>query len=242
MNNALQRLALITGEEVLKKLEHTIVLVFVLGGVGSWCAEALVRSGVGRIGIVDYDTVCATNVNRQVQATSRTLGRAKAEVLRERLLEINPRCAVTAWERMFSRENAAGFGITEADYVIDAIDSLPNKIDLIETSCAAGATLFSSMGMAQKIDPTRIKTAGIWETQGCSLARLVRQGLRTRGFNGNFTVVYSDEQLPRHDEIATMKSESPVGTKRINGSSVTVTASAGMALAGLVLRSVMSGV
>jgi tRNA A37 threonylcarbamoyladenosine dehydratase len=236
-----QRLALITGAEALEKFAQTKVMVFGIGGVGSWCAEALARSGIGKICIVDYDTVCASNINRQVQATTGTLGRIKVDVFRQRLLEINPNCEVTAWEKMFSRENAAEFGIETANYVIDAIDSLPHKLDLIEISSApasinAGVKLFSSMGMAWKMDPTRIKTGCIWETNGCPLARLVRQGLRKRGFDGSFTVVYSDEQIQRPDKVAY---DEFTGGKKINGSAVTVTASAGMILASLVLRNCM---
>jgi len=247
VNPLFQRLALITGAEGLKKLARTNALIVGVGGVGSWCAEALVRSGVGKISIVDSDIVCVTNVNRQTQATSGTVGRVKVEALQQRLLEINPHCEVTAWQKVFSRENAAEFGIEKADYVIDAIDSLAHKLDLIETACAAGVQFFSSMGMAQKLDPTRIKTADIWETRGCPLARLIRQGLRKRGFSGNFTVVYSDESLERHKDIAIScgsdnclcNGEWCGGKKVINGSAVTVTASAGMALASLVLRDVM---
>ena len=252
VNPLFQRLALITGADVLEKLAKINVLVFGVGGVGSWCAEALVRSGVGKIGIVDSDTVCVTNVNRQVQATSRSIGQVKVEVLKQRLLEINPHCEITAWQKIFSRESASEFGIETADYVIDAIDSLTHKLDLIELSCAAGVKLFSSMGMAQKLDPTRIKTADIWETEGCSLARLVRQGLRKRGFSGNFTAVYSDERLERSEEIAVScgtknclcnNGDGDIqwcdGKKVINGSAVTVTASAGMVLASLVLRDIM---
>ncbi|MDR0315587.1 MAG: epoxyqueuosine reductase QueH [Treponema sp.] len=256
-NPLFQRLALITGAEVLEKLARTKVLIFGLGGVGSWCAEALVRSGIGKIGIVDFDTICASNVNRQVQATSRTLGLSKAETLKARLLEIHPNCEVSAWGKVFSRESAADFSIETADYVIDAIDSLTHKLDLIEISCAAsaskdaGVTLFSSMGMALKMDPTRVKTAGIWETEGCPLARLVRQGLRKRGFSGNFTAVYSDEdRIECHGEIAAADSDSdnasdnghennPYSNKVINGSAVTVTAAAGMILASLVLRDIV---
>jgi len=237
-----QRMALITGAGVLEKLQMTTVLVFGVGGVGSWCAEALVRSGVRRIGIVDFDTVCASNVNRQVQATSRTLGRVKVDALKERLLDINPNCEVTTWGTVFSRESAGEFGIGKADYVIDAIDSLAHKLDLIEIVHNTGTPLFSSMGMAQKMDPTLIKTAGIWETHGCPLARLVRHGLRKRGFNGSFAAVYSSERLQRHDECAgsdEASAESPVGKKAVNGSAVTVTATAGMILASLVLRDVM---
>jgi tRNA A37 threonylcarbamoyladenosine dehydratase/predicted adenine nucleotide alpha hydrolase (AANH) superfamily ATPase len=236
-----QRLALLTGTDALEKLKQTNVIIFGVGGVGSWCAEALVRSGIGKIGIADYDTVNASNVNRQVQATSRTIGLSKVEVLKQRLLEINPDCEVTVWAKIFSVETAAEFGIDKADYAIDAIDTFPHKLDLIEYFFNAGIKFFSSMGMACKMDPTRIKTGAIWESRGCALARLVRQRLRKRGFTGSFTVVYSDEppinavQTPSGQSIS--ESE-PGGKKRINGSCVTVTAPAGMALASLVLRDI----
>jgi tRNA A37 threonylcarbamoyladenosine dehydratase/predicted adenine nucleotide alpha hydrolase (AANH) superfamily ATPase len=236
-----QRLTLLTGTDMLKKLTQTNVLIFGVGGVGSWCAEALVRSGIGRIGLVDFDTVNASNVNRQVQATSRTIGLPKVEVLKRRLLEINPDCEVSVWVKNFTRETASEFGIEKADYAIDAIDTFPHKLDLIEFLSNSGVTFFSSMGMALKIDPTRIKTADIWESGGCALARLVRQGLRKRGFNGNFTVVYSDERPINAGENPAGQSIDKgdlAGKKRINGSCVTVTAPAGMALASLVLRDI----
>lgn len=243
------RLGLLVGGDGLSALERAGVIVFGLGGVGSWTAEALARSGIGRLTIVDNDSICVTNINRQVQATRNTVGRPKAEVLRERLLEINPRCEVRAFNQVFSKETADLFEIAAYDYVIDAIDSLTHKLDLIET--AAGAprppVLFSSMGMACKLDPTRLKTADIWDTSGCPLARLVRQGLRKRGFRGSFTAVFSDEHIEGAKDI-----ESVCGTARcfcsnrdsewcsskkvINGSAVTVTAAAGMILASLVIR------
>ena len=228
-----QRLAMIAGSDTLEALGQTTVMVFGVGGVGSWCAEALVRSGIGKIEIVDFDTICASNVNRQLQATSLNIGRVKVDVMKERLLEINPDCNVSAFAKAFSPETAGEFNIAKADYVIDAIDSLTNKLDLIEAACASGAKFFSSMGMARKTDPTRIKTADIWKTQGCPLARLVRQGLRKRGFKGNFTAVYGEECL---DNIIVDNFED--GGKTPNGSIVTVTATAGMILASLVLRSV----
>ncbi|MDR1059604.1 MAG: tRNA threonylcarbamoyladenosine dehydratase [Treponema sp.] len=254
-----QRLALLTGIEGAKALRDARVLVFGLGGVGSWCAEALVRSGIGRIGIVDSDLICVTNINRQVQATSLTVGKSKAAVLAERLREINPRCEVREFERVFSRDTRESFDIPGADYLIDAIDSLSHKLDLIEAASAAGVRLYSSMGTALKIDPTRLKTADIWETRGCPLARLVRQGLRKRGFTGNFTAVYSPERLPLQTGIGPAcgsahclcpARNSPAageafpewcgGKKVINGSAVTVTAAAGMILASLVLRDIMN--
>ncbi|MDR3130905.1 MAG: tRNA threonylcarbamoyladenosine dehydratase [Treponema sp.] len=256
INPFFQRLALITGPEALGALERTRVLVFGLGGVGSWCAEALVRSAVGAVDIVDSDSVCPTNVNRQVQATSGNMGRLKAEALKERLLAINPDCRVAAFAGVFSRESAPSFGIEDADYAIDAIDSLSNKLDLIEYAAGAGTALYSSMGMSQKLDPARIKTADIWETRVCPLARRVRAGLRKRGFDGRFTVIYSDERLPLHPGVRAScgsaqcfcpprnrgESGAPVewcaSKKVINGSAVTVTAAAGMILAGLVVRDV----
>ncbi|MDR2054053.1 MAG: tRNA threonylcarbamoyladenosine dehydratase [Treponema sp.] len=263
-----QRLALLAGQEAMDALGGARVVVFGIGGVGSWCAEALVRSGVGHITVVDSDTVCVTNINRQVQATGATVGEFKTEALARRLLEINPRCEVIPCGRVFRRESAADFGIEKADYVIDAIDSLTCKLDLIEYCARARVPLFSSMGMAQKLDPTRLKTADIWDTEGCPLARLVRAGLRKRGFAGRFTVVYSDERLPLSAGVeascgsarclcpsrggrgpgasgaacAAGETCPPVewcsSKKVINGSAVTVTAAAGMILASLVLRDI----
>ncbi|MDR3342659.1 MAG: tRNA threonylcarbamoyladenosine dehydratase [Treponema sp.] len=261
INPLFQRLSLITGATVMDALSHTKVIVFGVGGVGSWCAEALARSGIGNLAIVDSDTLCVTNINRQVQATSRTIGHAKVAVLKTRLEEINPECRVTAFGKVFSRETAALFGIEDADYIIDAIDSLTHKLDLIEYAYHAGVGLYASMGMAQKLDPTQLKTADIWETQGCPLARLVRSGLRKRGFQGHFTVVYSAERLPLHEEIGVAcgsaqclcpartscegeaaSGDDPVewcsSKKVINGSAVPVTASAGMILASLVIRDI----
>ncbi|MDR2177996.1 MAG: tRNA threonylcarbamoyladenosine dehydratase [Treponema sp.] len=249
-----QRLGLLAGPDTMKVLARCKVIIFGIGGVGSWCAEGLVRSGLGALDIVDSDAVCITNINRQIQATETTVGLLKTDALRERLLTINSGCAVRALGKVFSRKNAGDFDIPGADYVIDAIDSLTHKLDLIETACKAGVPVFSSMGMAQKLDPARLRTADIWETSGCPLARLVRQGLRKRGFTGHFTVVYSNERtLPRREAGAVCgagrclcparNADDPAAPvewcsskKVINGSAVTVTAAAGMVLASLVLR------
>lgn len=259
LNPRFQRLALLTGLEAVEALSATRVIVFGLGGVGGWCAEALVRSGVGNIVLVDSDIVCITNINRQVQATTRTVGISKAQTLKERLMEINPACHVKAEQRVFEKkgtleQTVLEFGLDRCDYVIDAIDSVSCKLDLIEAAALAGVTFFSSMGTALKLDPSRLKTADIWKTSGCPLARLVRQGLKKRGFTGSFTVVYSEEQIPRRDDIpvscgtgvclcpeanrnAGGKSAEWCSLKKvINGSSVTVTAAAGMILASLVIR------
>jgi tRNA A37 threonylcarbamoyladenosine dehydratase/predicted adenine nucleotide alpha hydrolase (AANH) superfamily ATPase len=247
------RLELITGKEKLEKLKYTKVLVFGLGGVGSWAAEALVRSGIGKIGIIDSDVICASNVNRQVEATTLSVGQPKARTLKKRLLEINPDCEITAHDELFCLEKKDLFDIGSADYVIDAIDSLKHKLDLIETVRNLKVTLFSSMGMALKIDPSMIKIASFWKTTDCPLARLVRQGLRERGFSSDFTVVYSAEKPIRagNAPAAALSPEPSLeeplsapsailtrSAKPVNGSIVTVTATAGLYLANLVLRDV----
>jgi tRNA A37 threonylcarbamoyladenosine dehydratase/predicted adenine nucleotide alpha hydrolase (AANH) superfamily ATPase len=253
------RLELITGKEGLEKLKNTKVLVFGLGGVGSWASEALVRSGIGKIGIIDSDIICASNVNRQLEATTLSVGQPKAQALKKRLLEINPDCEITAYDELFCLENKELFDIVSADFVIDAIDSLKHKLDLIETVCNLKVTLFSSMGMALKIDPSMVKITSFWKTTDCPLARLVRQGLRERGFSSDFTVVYSaekpiragnapaaalspepslEEPLSAPSAILT-RSAKPVNSfTKVNGSVVTVTATAGLFLANLVLRDV----
>jgi tRNA A37 threonylcarbamoyladenosine dehydratase len=242
INPSFQRLELLIGADAVKALSRTRVLVFGLGGVGSWCAEALVRSGIESISIVDFDKVEISNINRQVEATSRTIGQLKTEVLTNRLKEINPDCAVSPISAFFScgdkeegiEKNAERFGFSEADYIIDAIDSIESKLDLIESAARFNVTLYSSMGMARKLDPTRLRTADIWKTSGCPLARHVREGLRKRGFAGNFTVVYSDEKIAQGQETR--------DNKIINGSAVTVTAAAGMILASLVIRDICGGI
>ena len=252
MNPSFGRLILLTGAEAAAALAESRVIVVGIGGVGSWCAEALVRSGIGKISLVDSDSVCVSNINRQAQALHSTIGRLKTAALEDRLKDINPDCEVTAFPRVFSKESADTFGIAEADYVIDAIDSLGCKLDLIETALALGRPFFSSMGMAQKLDPTLIRTSDIWETSGCPLARLVRQGLRKRNCSGHFTAVYSPELLPLQESSAGDGSAVSGGVpddsrpggnwdsgkKVINGSAVTVTAAAGMVLASLVIRDV----
>jgi len=234
-NYSFDRSIILIGEDNFKKLQNTSVLVFGAGGVGSWAAETLVRSGIGKIGIIDNDTVCISNINRQIEATTLTIGKPKASTLKERLLEINPNCNITAWDELFCKESAGKFKIEEADYVIDAIDSLNHKLDLIEITCNTGIKLFSSMGMAFKLDPSLIKSGSIWKTEVCPLARHVRQGLRKRNFNKDFTVVYSGEKPYRTQAQFDNPEQRPV-----NGSIVTVTASAGLLLTSLIIRDILS--
>ena len=250
-NPLFERLTLITGSGAARSLEKSRVIVFGLGGVGSWAAEALVRSGVGSVSLVDSDRVCVSNTNRQIQASSANIGRLKTEALEERLKDINPSCELRSFPRFFTKETASLFDISGADFIIDAIDTLQSKLDLIEVSLAAGKRLFSSMGMGKKLDPTLIRTADIWKTEGCPLARLVRNGLRKRECYGHFTAVYSPERLPMlvpgDDDNDTPAEEGGViegdasaagARKAVLGSAVTVTAAAGMVLASLVIRDI----
>ena len=243
-NPLFQRLSLLIGAGTAEAVEKSRVIVFGIGGVGSWCAEALVRSGVGSITLVDSDIVSVSDFNRQVQALGENTGRKKTEALKERLNEINPACELVSFPQFFLKENAGLFGISEADYVIDAIDTLNSKLDLIETAMASGKRLFSSMGMAWKLDPTQIKTADIWETSVCPLARFVRLGLRKRGFSGHFTVVYSTEKPGRGEKVCFDRDEGSAGKSGISGkraplgSAVQVTAAAGMVLASLVIQDI----
>jgi tRNA A37 threonylcarbamoyladenosine dehydratase len=249
---AFHRLQLLVGERSVELLQTSRVIVFGIGGVGSWCAEALARSGVGHLTLVDSDEVCITNVNRQLQATSRNVGRSKVEELKARLLSLHPKVTVEAVHGVYAREHADRFALEHHDYVIDAIDSYANKLDLIEHAHRTRTRLFSSMGAASHLDPTRIRTASIWEARICPFAKIVRKGLRRRGFEGDCLVVYSEEPALEPVEATSVacgthkcfcpkpEQEDHVdwcSTKRvINGSAVHVTATFGMTLAGLVVQ------
>ncbi len=190
------RLRLITGDTTLDALTSTDVIIFGVGGVGSWCAEALVRSGIHNLTIVDSDVICITNVNRQLQATSKNLGRSKVGELRDRLLEINPKANITPIHAVYDIDNRDDYDLDKYDYIIDAIDSLTPKVDLIKKASQSSATLYSSMGAGNKLDPTRIKIDSVWNTEVCGLSRAVRKKLRREDYEGDFKVVYSDELIP----------------------------------------------
>lgn len=170
-----QRTGRLIGAEGLQRLQTASAIIFGVGGVGSWCAESLVRSGVRRLTMVDPDTVQASNINRQLPATVLTLGRPKVDVLRERLQSINPSALITALPEAYSPDNAAGFRLSDYDYVIDAIDSLEAKAHLLRTAADAGARVFASMGAALKMDPQKIRVAEFWKVRGCPLAAALRR-------------------------------------------------------------------
>lgn len=214
------------GAEAMERLRRTRVVVFGLGGVGSWCAEALVRSGVGHLTMVDPDYVDVTNINRQLPALSSTLGRPKVEVLRERFLDINPEAEIVARQERFMVETAANFGIEEFDYVIDAIDSIQDKIELIHsTTHYPLPTLYSSMGAARKMDPQQVRVTEFWKVDGCPLAATLRKRMRKQMCfpERKFKCVWSPE---RNDDAQ------PKGTL------MPVTATFGLTLASLVIKDI----
>ncbi|MCU0857694.1 MAG: tRNA threonylcarbamoyladenosine dehydratase [Pontiellaceae bacterium] len=238
---AFHRTELLIGETALEKLAATRVILFGVGGVGSWCAEALIRSGVGHLTVVDNDVICVTNINRQLQATSKNIGQPKVLALQERLLAIHPDAEVLALQKVYNQETRAEFNLSSYDYVIDAIDSLSHKVDLIASAMEAGVTLFSAMGAANKLDATTIRVDSIWKSQGCRLAKFVRKRLRSRGVSGDCLCVYSEEILsPVETDPTDEAGDAWSGTKaQINGSMVHITGAFGFNLAGLVVQDVV---
>ena len=225
-----RRTELLLGEELMERLSSKRVIIFGVGGVGSWCAESLVRSGIRHLTIVDSDRVCITNINRQLMATSKTVGQVKVDALKERLLSINPSAEITALQQIFTAETADSFDIGSYDYIIDAIDSLKDKSLLILKATQTDAKFFSSMGAALKLDPTRIKITEFWKVQGDPLARALRKRFKHDGQypKRKFLCVCSDELL------ANKKPIDP--DDKGNGTIAHITAIFGFMLASLVIQ------
>ena len=260
MNPLFQRTELLLGQEAMESLASKHVIIFGVGGVGSWCAESLVRSGIRHLTVVDSDCVAESNVNRQLMATTSTLGQPKVEVLRKRLLDINPEATVVAIQKTYSAETANDFPLNSYDYVIDAIDSLKDKALLILMACQTEARLFSSMGAALKMDPMRIRVSEFWKVQGDPLARALRKKFKSQGQfpKRKFKCVFSDELLQNKGHNATCGTErclcpkamSGPGDKsllnhewcsskaQINGTIAHITAIFGFILAGLVISDI----
>ena len=219
--NIFERTIDLMGEEAFRRLQQTRVILFGAGGVGGWCAEALVRTGIGHLTIVDFDTVAPSNLNRQIVATQETLGKPKAEALAARLRSICPEADIRALTARYTAETADSFHIGEYDYVIDAIDQVENKMHLIRQATETeGVTLFSSMGAGRKTDPQQIRVAEFGKVEGCPLARALRTRMRKAAHwpKRKFQCVYSPELSGERGTIAPV-----VGTF-------------GMTLAGLVIN------
>lgn len=242
-NPFLSRTALLLGDDVMTALDRARVLLFGVGGVGSWCAEGLVRSGVRHLTLVDSDCVSRSNVNRQMMATTRTVGQVKVEALKERLLEINPHAEITAIRRSYGAETADSFDMASYDYILDAIDSLKEKSDLILRATRTPAVFFSSMGAALKVNPLSVKVAEFWNVRGCPLGAAIRKKFKqNHTYPGHkFRCVYDEEVLPnRGAALAADASNSEWDGRKaqINGTTAHVTAIFGMTLAGLVIEDI----
>ena len=252
------RSRLLMGDAPLQRLHDIRVILFGVGGVGSWCAESLVRSGVKHLTIVDSDRVNISNVNRQLMATTETVGRVKVDALKERLLAINPEAEITAIQDIYNAENSESFRLNEYDVIIDAIDSLAEKAHLLLTASRTDALLYSSMGAALKMDPTRIQVAEFMKVRGCPLGRALRKKMKHQKVRPakKFLCVYSDEVLPNLGEADVDGYEPTIAEStttqegredllshnwnerkaQINGTMSHITAMFGFMLAGLIVQ------
>ena len=248
MLDQFSRTQLVFGKEAMDKLKGARVAVFGIGGVGGYTVEALVRSGVGAIDIIDDDKVCLTNINRQIIATRKTVGKYKVDVAKERIEDINPDCKVTAFKTFYMPETADQFDFTQYDYVVDAIDTVTGKIALIENAKKAGTPIISSMGAGNKVDPTAFEVTDIYKTSVCPLAKVMRYELKRRGIR-KLKVVYSKEKpiQPVDDMAISCRQHCicPPGTERkctqrrqVPGSTAFVPSVVGLIIAGEVIKDI----
>ena len=246
MQDSFSRTRLLLGEERMKCLAACRVAVFGIGGVGGYTVEALARSGIGALDLIDDDRICLSNLNRQLHATLSTVGRYKVDVAAERIRDINPDCAVTTYKTFFLPETRDQFDFHEYDYVVDAIDTVTGKIAIIEMANEASVPVISSMGAGNKVDPSLFEVADIYETSICPLAKVMRRELRKRGIE-SLKVVYSKEEprRPVEDESISCRQNCvcPPGTARnctqrrdIPGSTAFVPSVAGLIIAGEVIN------
>lgn len=246
MLNQFSRTELLLGREAMERLSKARVAVFGIGGVGGYVCEALVRSGVGAFDLIDDDKVCLTNLNRQIIATRKTVGQYKTDVMKERILEINPQADVRVHKCFFLPENADEFAFEEYDYVVDAVDTVTAKIELVMKAKEKQVPVISSMGAGNKLDGSQFKVADIYETKVCPLAKVMRRELKKRGVK-ELKVVYSEEQpiRPVDDMAISCRTNCicPPGAKHkcterrdIPGSTAFVPSIAGLIIAGEVVK------
>ncbi len=237
------RTELLIGEDGLQRLKDARVAVFGIGGVGSYVVEALARSGIGTLDLIDHDKVSLTNINRQIIATMKTVGQYKVTVAKERILDINPNAVVHAYRTFYLPDTAGQFDFTKYDYVVDAIDTVTGKLALIQQAQAAGTPIISSMGAGNKTEPSAFMVADIYETSVCPLAKVMRRELKKRGVK-QLKVVYSKEKPLSINEAAWNKElpadGSDSGSKPVPGSHAFVPAAAGLIAAGEVVKDLLS--
>ena len=230
MNQAFIRQSMLLGPESLDILSRSHVMIFGIGGVGSYCAEALARSGIGNIDIFDKDVVSLSNINRQIIALHSTVGRAKVDVMKERISDINPDCKVNAHCVFYLSDNAEEYDLSKYDYIVDAVDTVSAKAEIICRATRLGVPVISAMGAGNKIDPTKFKVADIYKTDGCPLARVMRRELKKRGIE-KLKVVYSPESPQRAIDGE--------GEERVPGSLSFVPSVMGLIIAGEVIKDII---
>lgn len=230
---AYSRTQLLLGEAAMTKLKNARVAVFGLGGVGGYVVEALVRSGVGALDLVDHDTISLTNINRQILATRDTVGKEKAQVAADRVKSIDPGVKVNAIVKFFGPDTASDFDFTQYDYVVDAIDTVTGKLALIAAAQAAGTPIISSMGTGNKLDPGKFQIADISKTSVCPLARIMRKECAKRGIK-HLKVLFSTEDPLVPEEVPSQ--ELPEGRRALPGSVAFVPSVAGLMIAGEVIK------
>lgn len=237
MLDQFSRTELLLGKSAMERLVKCRVAVFGIGGVGGYVCEALARSGVGALDLIDDDKVALSNINRQIIATTKTVGEYKTDVMKERILEINPEAEVNTYRCFFLPENASDFPFDKYDYVVDAIDTVTAKIELVMQCQNAGVPIMSSMGAGNKLDPTKFRVADIYKTQMDPLAKVMRRELKKRGIK-KLKVVYSEEEPVIQAEDATAVQADRPGSKRrgIPGSTAYVPSVAGLIIAGEVIK------
>ena len=244
--NYFSRVELLLGSEALNLISSQRVILFGIGGVGSWCAEALIRSGIKHLTIVDPDRVNISNLNRQLPATTKTIGELKVEALKKRLLEINPFAEVEAIAQIYTEDNASTFSLQNYDYIVDAIDTLTHKAHLLLEACKTDAQVFASMGAGLKMDPTRINITEFWKVKGCKLAAALRQRFRKGEKPAKkIQCVYSEETLQNKGEKNDIEECEEGGIinnykPHTNGTMLHITGTFGFMLASLVLNDINS--
>ncbi len=244
MSEQFLRTELLLGEDKMEKLNQSHVAVFGVGGVGGFTVEALVRSGIGTIDIIDDDAVCLSNLNRQIIATRSTVGRYKVDVMKERILDINPDAVVNTYKTFYTHKTSEMFDFTMYDYIVDAIDTVSGKIELVLQAQKAGTPIISSMGAGNKLDPTAFEVSDIYKTSVCPLARVMRNELRKRNVK-KLKVVYSKEKpiVPKKSLETDGKSyENPQGSntcRQTPGSTAFVPSVAGLIIAGEVVKDII---
>lgn len=235
MLNQFSRTELLFGKEAMEKLAASRVAVFGVGGVGGYTVEALARSGVGSLDLIDDDKVCLTNINRQIYATHKTVGKYKVDVAAERIADINPNAVVRTYKTFFMPETADSFDFSQFDYVIDAIDTVTGKIELVMRAQAAGTPIISSMGAGNKLDPTAFEVTDIYKTSVCPLARVMRTELKRRGVK-KLKVVYSKEKPLMPIESEELSGDT--SRRQVPGSTAFVPSTVGLIIAGEVIKDI----